>query len=447
MSWHTGLQRWWEDGVGDVDDATFRLVVDGSATPYLLIEPDGTIRYAGGSTGRYFGWSAAELVGHNVAEYIAEEQLELALESLVELQTVNADGIGVPIVFALRGPDGVQRWAEVGGVPLHGEAGAGLIAVRTRPWDADHHLHEFLTALLASEPLDDVLVPLARSMAATFTVAGTAVHHGFDGSAFDGVAGSWPEASALPLDRGPWCDVAAAGIAGELMSVEEPDATLGTTRCWLAAVATDGVVAPAVVSMWHGGPVEPLVGQRAVLRRLARYVELALVHTADRERLLHLAGNDSLTGVANRASFRDRLAHALAIGDRDLAVAFCDLDAFKPVNDTYGHSAGDAVLVEVATRLRHVLRVGDELARVGGDEFTVLLRNVPDAATATHVADRLLAALDRPFEVPGAAVRVGISVGIAMATAGTTADELLAAADAALYACKRSGGGRSAVVS
>jgi diguanylate cyclase (GGDEF)-like protein len=174
-------------------------------------------------------------------------------------------------------------------------------------------------------------------------------------------------------------------------------------------------------------------------------VQLALVRTAEHQRLRHLAGHDALTGVANRAQFRDRLAHALAIGERDLAVAFCDLDGFKPINDTYGHRVGDTVLVAVADRLRLCLRTGDELARIGGDEFTVLLRNVPDAPAARHVADRLLAAVAEPFVADGDEVMLGMSVGIALAAPGATADALLVAADEALYDVKRAGGGHAHV--
>jgi diguanylate cyclase (GGDEF)-like protein len=199
-------------------------------------------------------------------------------------------------------------------------------------------------------------------------------------------------------------------------------------------------LAPAVLSVWRRAPGSPLIGHRHVLDRSAQYVQLALVRAAEHDRLRHLAGHDALTGVANRAEFRDRLAKALAIGERDVAVAFCDLDDFKPINDSYGHHVGDAVLVEVAARLRACLRTGDELARVGGDEFTVLLRNVPDEAAARHVADRLLAALGDPFDVEGAKADIGLSVGIALAETGTTADALVDRADEALYAVKRAGG-------
>src|SRR5213076_1422544 len=118
--------------------------------------------------------------------------------------------------------------------------------------------------------------------------------------------------------------------------------------CWTMPVPQTPGLAAAVLSVWREDRGAPFIGHRHVLERSARYVQLALVRTAEHQRLRHLAGHDALTGVANRTEFRDRLAHALAIGEQDLAVAFCDLDRFKPVNDTYGHRVGDDVLVAVA---------------------------------------------------------------------------------------------------
>lgn len=121
-------------------------------------------------------------------------------------------------------------------------------------------------------------------------------------------------------------------------------------------------------------------------------------------------------------------------------MAFCDLDAFKPINDTHGHHVGDQVLVQVADRLRTALRVGDDLARLGGDEFTVLLRNVSDEASANHLAERMLASMATPLYIDDLAITIGLSIGIALVTPGLTADTLLALADGALYEAKRNGG-------
>ena len=220
----------------------------------------------------------------------------------------------------------------------------------------------------------------------------------------------------------------------------------GLAACWTTPIPHLEALAPATLSVWRQQPGGMLSGHRQVLERSLTYVRLALVRNAEHQRLRHLAGHDALTGVANRTQFRDRLAGALAIGERDLAVAFCDLDGFKIVNDTYGHTTGDGVLIEVADRLRNSLRVGDELARMGGDEFTVLLRNVADPSAANHVVDRLLGALREPFLVKGDDVQLGLSIGIALAGPDATAASLLARADEALYAVKRGGGGSALVV-
>jgi diguanylate cyclase (GGDEF)-like protein/PAS domain S-box-containing protein len=431
-------------GAGEVPDEVFRLVVDGTATPFVLIDRDGTIRYVSGSIETVLGWRADQLVGRNMVEFLPEDQVETAIQAVAEIDEFDRIGAGVPITFAISRPDGERAWFDIGAMPFLDVPEIDLIALRLRPWDAEHHMAEFLTTLLTAPSLDAVLGPLSRSIAASLQAAGAAIHHGFDGRAFGGTVGSWDAAADLPLDVGPWCDA-----ARELRDVDRDDVDggeLGRRTCWSVPVAGNGAVAPAVLSVWRAEPERRLMGHHKALDRLTSYVQLALVRTAEHQRLLHLAGHDSLTGVANRASFRDRLAQALAIGERHLAVAFCDLDRFKPVNDTYGHRTGDEVLVEVARRLRQTLRVGDELARIGGDEFTVLMRNVPDAATARHVADRLLTAVEAPFAVPGGEVRVGLSAGVALADRGATADSLLATADAALYACKRAGGSRCAVI-
>jgi diguanylate cyclase (GGDEF)-like protein/PAS domain S-box-containing protein len=167
--------------------------------------------------------------------------------------------------------------------------------------------------------------------------------------------------------------------------------------------------------------------------------------------LQHNAFHDALTGLANRALFTDRLAHALARtdrGDDPVAVLFIDLDDFKAVNDGSGHGAGDRLLTDVADRLRRVLRPGDTIARLGGDEFAVLIEDAGDARQAEATAERLLAALAAPFPAPEGTedLRVSASVGIATGQAGRQdAAELLRHADVAMYAAKEAGKGRSAV--
>ncbi|MFN8574858.1 MAG: EAL domain-containing protein [Gemmatimonadaceae bacterium] len=156
--------------------------------------------------------------------------------------------------------------------------------------------------------------------------------------------------------------------------------------------------------------------------------------------LVHQAFHDPLTGLANRALFRDRVEHALQRGVRaheEIAVMFLDLDNFKQVNDTLGHGAGDRLLAAVAGRLLNATRGCDTVARLGGDEFAVLLENVRTDADATIVAERIKASLRNPIEFDsGRTVTVTASIGIARACADEGSDELLRNADVAMYGAK-----------
>jgi diguanylate cyclase (GGDEF)-like protein/PAS domain S-box-containing protein len=163
------------------------------------------------------------------------------------------------------------------------------------------------------------------------------------------------------------------------------------------------------------------------------------------QQLVYRAFHDPLTTLANRALFGDRLRHALSrrpTSGRALAVLFCDLDQFKTVNDSLGHGPGDRLLAAVGSRIQECVRVGDTVARIGGDEFAVLLEEPVDRLEPVRVAERLLDALAPPFDLEGRKVYVTASVGIAMTPdAGETAEELLRSADVAMYKAKGRGGG------
>ena len=166
------------------------------------------------------------------------------------------------------------------------------------------------------------------------------------------------------------------------------------------------------------------------------------------EQLAHQASHDALTGLANRVLFRDRLQHSLARGVRHgepASILFLDLDDFKTVNDSLGHSAGDKMLVAVAERLSGSLRKSDMAARFGGDEFAVLLEDT-GRADAEVTAKRILHTLAVPVEVEGRQLRAQASIGIVVAEGGTgTQEELLRNADVAMYAAKGGGKARYAV--
>ncbi len=169
----------------------------------------------------------------------------------------------------------------------------------------------------------------------------------------------------------------------------------------------------------------------------ARQAHLQQQNSALKHQVLH----DALTGVSNRAHFEQRLQSALAEASAEgaqLAVLFLDSDHFKQVNDTYGHAAGDALLVAVAQRMRAQVRDSDLVARLGGDEFAVLLPSVRGAQDAARIADKILDAMRDPVPLAdGHALQPSVSIGIALYPEhGDAMDALMAAADAAMYRAK-----------
>lgn len=159
--------------------------------------------------------------------------------------------------------------------------------------------------------------------------------------------------------------------------------------------------------------------------------------------IAHLAHHDPLTDLPNRVLMLDRLSQALARVKRGdvMALFYLDLDRFKPVNDTYGHAVGDALLVEVAQRFKAATRETDTVARVGGDEFVVLQSGVRLVKDIEVLADRLVHMIGGHYRIAGHTVEIGVSIGIAIAPVdGQDADELMKRADKALYRCKAQGG-------
>ncbi|HVQ03627.1 MAG TPA: PAS-domain containing protein [Burkholderiaceae bacterium] len=161
------------------------------------------------------------------------------------------------------------------------------------------------------------------------------------------------------------------------------------------------------------------------------------------ERMQHVARHDGLTSLVNRAVFLEHLAGATIPNLQSMArfaVHYIDLDRFKPVNDTYGHAAGDQVLTEIAARIRVLARDADIVARLGGDEFAVLQRGADRPENALGLAHRILQTIAQPIVIDGVSVHVGASIGVALFPAdGETADALVRHADAAMYAAKASG--------
>ena len=250
--------------------------------------------------------------------------------------------------------------------------------------------------------------------------------------------------------------------SGEPVAVPDLAQDTRYPRFGVAAVA-EGLAAVFTFPLRHGtgqlgaldlyrdttGPLDPR--ELSAAQTLADVASAYLLHaqareqvTEDAERLRHSSLHDPLTGLANRVLLQERLEHAAARAARTSnasAVLFIDLDRFKRVNDTYGHVAGDQVLMAVARRLLAALRPGDTLARVGGDEFVLLCENLTSSVDVDVVATRIAEALAAPFAVAGAELSITASVGVAFAGPEShITPGLLEHADTAMYQAKRHGG-------
>jgi diguanylate cyclase (GGDEF)-like protein len=254
---------------------------------------------------------------------------------------------------------------------------------------------------------------------------------------------------------------------GVIVSLTYGDWIISTLACLSAAAMVGGICfrnfsAPrlaATMIVLSLGPIVPgvaLAGQPllhivyfqvplylAAMTAAAFRLNKMLVAVMHAERASdYLARHDALTGLWNRAGFVDALKTKLADnpGKKSFALLFLDLDDFKPINDTFGHPAGDKLLTMVAESLCHIVPATDVIARIGGDEFLVLANDVT-AEQALAIGHRIIAAVTMPHALgEGTCARIGVSVGIAMSPEhGTETEALLMIADAALYEAKSSG--------
>jgi diguanylate cyclase (GGDEF)-like protein len=195
------------------------------------------------------------------------------------------------------------------------------------------------------------------------------------------------------------------------------------------------------------GSIEP----PTVSGQAVQLAQIAIEHSRLYEDLQFQAHHDGLTGLPNRALFEERLTRAVLEArtlQQRLAVLYVDLDRFKQINDSMSHRIGDLLLREIAARMKKALRPGDTIARIGGDEFNILLTNIPSNEDAEALADRILNSVRQPMAVEGRVLTISASMGIAYCPEdGESADDLQRDADAAMYCAKGSGRDRAQVFS
>jgi diguanylate cyclase (GGDEF)-like protein len=249
---------------------------------------------------------------------------------------------------------------------------------------------------------------------------------------------------------GAWAATVCSGAEGEeITAVAGPaPASLYAGPCGVRAERFELLMAKVRYGTLLVGADRPLPAEaRPSLESLAAQASLGLAGAERSAALQYQAFHDTLTGLANRQLLREHLGRAMARARRGspVAVLLIDLDGFRKINDTYGHAVGDQLLAAVARRLRDAIRGADTAARLGADEFAVILDGMSANGDAVHVATRLLAVIGRPLRIAGVELTPTAGIGIACWRNHAEIDQLLHDADAAMHAAKHAGRGRLAV--
>ncbi len=416
-------------------ESRFRALVQNSYDVFAIIHPDRGITYASPSLEELFGRPIDNLIGTNPLTYIHPDDLDSVAEGYVA--AMSTPGKRATHEARILRADGTYRWIDVVAVNLvENEAVEGVVVnIRdvTEQKLAEQESERLINIFEATE---DIVAMADRRGGLIYFNRAAHAFFGLDGS--DDLSGF----DFLDVMTSESVDRVTREVEPELMKS-------GTWYGELELLRSDGSATPYLVqALVHRDHNDNPEFFSAILHDISD-------RKAFEHRLAHQATHDPLTGLPNRTLLLDRLETAMARAQRHehgVAVLFLDLDHFKVVNDSLGHSLGDHLLVAIAERLQTALRPVDTTARLGGDEFVVLCEEVASPEDAVAIAERLDESLQAPFMLGETEAYVGVSIGIAytepplegspLGDHATRPGTLIRDADAAMYEAKRRGRGR-----
>jgi len=420
-----------------------------------VVDEEGRYVFVSASYERIFGYAPHEVIGRRMVELVHPDDRELTLRTAAGIMAgqpqphfqnryIRKDGKVVHIMWS-------ARWSEKDRVRI---AVARDITELKRAESMTSALHAISEAAHNSDNLPSLfeqihsiigeLLPASNCFVALYD-------HSRNELSFPYFVDERDERPApRPLDSGTLTAELIRSGQPMLFTPTHPSdpalPVIGTDAVhWLGAPLTSrGVTIGALVVQSYSDDTGYTESDKELLQFVSTQVAAAVERKQAEARLHHIARHDALTDLANRDLFYQQFDAALEQARRFggcLALLYLDLDKFKDANDRFGHHIGDVLLCEVAQRIRHGVREGDVVGRVGGDEFVVLLNGLQQATDSLTVAEKLRVMLDEPFRVSGELVRVCASIGVAtFPDHGDESRSLTRAADDAMYRAKKIGG-------
>lgn len=434
-----------------------------------VVDKEGRYVYVSASFERIFGYSPAEVLGRRMIELVHPEDRDLTLKTAsgimsgnpefhFENRYVRKDGQIVHIMWS-------ARWSEDDQLRI---AVARDITRRKRAESIQTALYAISEATHAADDLHTLFPQIHRIIGGLLPVANFSIALCDEKSGEINIPyhvdAHAPLSATQKLDSDTLCAQVIRSSQPLLLIPGDTTTLPQNLRCHAQTlVGNDSRSWLGVPLESHKGAIGALVVQSNADqahyteqdRELLQFVSAQIAAAIERKQMLatlqHMALYDRLTQLPNRELFHDRMQLALARarrGQMQLSLLYLDLDKFKEVNDTFGHSTGDLLLQKVARRLEQCVRAGDTVARFGGDEFVILLENIGSPEHTTLVVEKIRSALDRAFDLAGQKIHVLASIGVAYCPLhGDDEKQLLRHADETMYLAKKNGGGRSQVSS
>lgn len=429
-------------------------VVDLLLDAVCVVDAKGQVVFASAACEQVFGYTADEMRGKALLEMVVAEDVAKTLAAANEVMSGQPklhfenryrrkDGRVVHIMWSARWSESDQLRIGVARDISELKQAQALQAAIYSISEATHAAQDLPALFQQIHQIIDALLPVLGFSVALRDAATGLLDFPYHVEEADQAAGARESSMRICQEvvrSGQPLLLTPDTLNGNMASLAEVDAGAFCWQC-VPLYASQGTVG-ALLLKSHAERLRYSEKHLDLLQFVATQVVTAIERQRLYARLLYMAQYDELTGLPNRAVLHDRLKVALAKGKRSgerVCVIFLDLNKFKQVNDSHGHAVGDLLLQEVAARLKQSVRDGDTVARIGGDEFVVLLESLERAETALLVVDKIRLALSQPMDLESCNLNILPSIGIAhYPEHGNDAAQLLKHADEAMYADKNS---------